>query len=77
MEPLTLPDGVADGDWVTATRLVPDAVPAAELDLPPDRTVAGVLTVAYADVLGRWRATVDGQSVDPATIRAAAPPPGP
>lgn len=77
VEPLVLPPGVADGDWVTAERLVPAAVPPAELDLPPDRRVEGLLTVAWSDALEAWRATVAGQTVHPATLRRSTPPAGP
>lgn len=70
--PPLLADDVADGDWVSARllgwegRTAPGADPYV---LPDARAVAGVLTVMFVESLGTWRLSIDGQSVDPRSVR--------
>jgi hypothetical protein len=72
-----LPNGVSDGDWVQA-RIVgwdgrtPEGVD--PFDVPAVRTVTGMLTVMYVEVLDVWRYTVNGQSIDPTSVARVDPP---
>jgi hypothetical protein len=65
-----LPEGVEDGDLVQARLLGADGSldVADEVALPAQRTVTGPLSVRWVETLGCFRYSVDGRSIDPATV---------
>ena len=68
-----LPDGVSDGDIVTA-RLLGDSgelATAEPVPLPAERMVTGPLAVRWVETLGVFRYSVNGRSVDPASVTPA------
>jgi len=72
-----LPEGVEDGSWVEGRLLgwsgrVPDGED--QPLLPEARTVQGPLNVQFVEVLDSWRLSVNGQSVEAASLRLVAPP---
>jgi hypothetical protein len=73
-ETSTLPEGFGDGDYVEARLLgwegkTDDGEDVFEL--PATRTIVGNLAMTYSEELDSWRLSVNGQSVDPSSLRHA------